>query len=439
MDAVDQTGFKLQFASQWGGIPDAQLGWYASQGFIGYQLCAIIAQHWLVDKACTMPARDAVRVGYEITVTDGSEVPPEKLDALRKMDQRMNLDYHLEQFVRMGRVFGIRIALFNVESPDKDYYEKPFNPDGVKKNSYKGISQIDPFWMTPQFEANAIQNPAAMDFYEPTWWVIGGRKIHKTHLVIMRTSEVPDTLKPSYMYGGVSVPQRIYERVYAAERTANEAPMLAMTKRTTALHMDIAQAMAMQDKFEEKIAFWTHYRDNYGIKVLGTEETIEQFDTALGDLDETIMTQYQLVSAAAGVPASKLLGTTPKGFNSTGEYEEASYREELESIQTHDLTPMIMRHHLLCIRSEISPGAVFETGVEWNPLDSPTAEEIATVNKTKADTDVALINAGVIDGYDARARLINDESSGYNGIELEAEIERPDDIEEEPDDNSDAG
>ena len=33
-------------------MPDAQFFWYASQSFIGYQSAAIIAQNWLVDKAC---------------------------------------------------------------------------------------------------------------------------------------------------------------------------------------------------------------------------------------------------------------------------------------------------------------------------------------------------------------------------------------------------
>ena len=58
------------------------------------------------------------------------------------------------------------------------------------------------------------------------------------------------------------------------------------------------------------------------------------------------MSQYQLVAAAANVPATKLLGTTPKGFNATGEYEEASYHEELESIQANDLSRLLARHHL---------------------------------------------------------------------------------------------
>src|SRR5690606_34480427 len=57
-------------SARWGVIPDAQLGWYASQSFIGYNACAAIAQHWLVDKVCLMPARDAIRQGYKLDCGD---------------------------------------------------------------------------------------------------------------------------------------------------------------------------------------------------------------------------------------------------------------------------------------------------------------------------------------------------------------------------------
>ena len=128
----------------------------------------------------------------------------------------------------MGRVFGVRIALFVIESEDPDYYVKPFNADGVTPGSYKGISQIDPYWCTPELSQRAASDPTALDFYEPTYWIINGRRVHKSHLVIMRGPDVGDILKPSYLYGGLSVPQLIYERVYAAERTANEAPQLCL-------------------------------------------------------------------------------------------------------------------------------------------------------------------------------------------------------------------
>lgn len=413
MDESNLSDTKL-FASFGQNIPEAQFLWYASQGFIGHQACAMLAQNWLVDKACSMPARDAVRHGWEITVNDGSDIDPKTLDEIRRLDKLFRTKHNAEQFVRMGRIFGIRIAMFKVESRDPQYYEKPFNIDGITKGSYKGISQIDPYWCAPELRQDAASDPSAIDFYEPTWWRINGKRVHKSHLIIMRNGEVPDVLKPSYLYGGVPVPQRIAERVYAAERTANEAPLLAMTKRTNAVHTDVEKAMANQDIFEERMNQWIQYRDNYGVKVLGTEEQMEQFDTTLSDLDAVIMTQYQIVAAAAGVPATKLLGTAPKGFNATGEFEESSYHEELESIQESDITPLLERHYAILIRSHLSKQ--FEATVHWNPVDSQTAAEQAETNLKKAQTDSALAQAGAIDGYDIRQRLITDKGSGYTGM-----------------------
>lgn len=430
-DSIETVKEAMSFGQQ--GLPIIMLNWYSTQSFIGYQACAMIAQQWLVMKACVMPARDAIRKGYEFTVNDGTDVAPEVLDKIRKYDTDFKLDEKCLDQVKFGRIFGIRIAMFVVESTDPEYYEKPFNIDGVTPNSYKGITQIDPYWITPELSQSAAADPAALDFYEPTYWRIGSiGRIHKSHLIIFKGDEVPDILKPSYIYGGLSIPQKIYERVYAAERTANEAPQLAMTKRTNTIHTDVSKALTNQQAFEERMTLWAAYRDNYGVKVLDNDESMEQFDTSLADLDAVIMTQYQLVAAIANVPATKLLGTTPKGFNATGEYEEASYHEELESIQTHDIKPLLERHYQCLLRSKICPEfgiEPFDFEIVFNPLDAMTAEELAALNKTKADTDTALANIGAIDGADIRERLINDPQSGYSGLSNEAPIEEPLDAE----------
>lgn len=416
-----------------GNISEVQLEYYASQGFIGWQACAMLDQNWLIRKACSMPAKDACRNGYEITSNDGSEIKPDVLDFIRQRDKHYGIKRHCVDFVAKGRVFGIRIAMFHVDSSDPDYYLKPFNPDGIKAGSYRGISLIDPTWVTPELDFQATANPASQHFYEPTWWRINAQRIHRTHLVIFRNGSLPDILKPTYFYGGVPVPQMIMERVYAAERTANEAPMLAMTKRLTVLKCDVTKALADIKAFSAKMEVWSALQNNFGVKVIGGDEEINQFDTSLSELDAVIMTQYQLVAAGAGVPATKLLGTSPKGFNSTGEFEEASYHEELESIQEHDLSPLVERHHLLLIRSEVVPkfgGAPFATEVSWLPVDSPTAAELADINLKKAQTDTALSATGAVDGYDIRARLIGDKDSGYNGMELDVDLELEDDQQE---------
>jgi len=430
---------QLNIKAQWAGnsiMPTIQILWYAQQTFIGYQLCSMLAQNWLISKACLMPAKDATRNGFEISISGGVKLAPEVVEAIKKADSRYKLNKNLIELVQMGRVFGIRIALFNVRMENdelqNEYYENPFNPDAVVPGSYQGISQIDPYWITPQLDAEAAGNPASINFYEPTWWIINGKKVHRTHLVIFRTEEVSDILKPTYIFGGIPIPQKIAQRVYASEKTADEAPMLAMSKRLDVVKMDLAKAALNPWKVVQRLTEFTQRRDNWGVKTIDLNDEMQQFDTSLTDLDAVIMTQYQLVAAAANVPATKLLSTQPKGFNSTGESEEANYHEELESIQSHDLTPLIERHHLLLIRSEIAPQfgiEPFETIINWNELDAMTKKEQAEINKLNAEAGLMLVNSGAIDGEDERERLRHDESSGYINLTVK-EIDEPDPFEE---------
>ena len=402
-------------------VSDAVVYWYATQGFIGAQLCGIIAQNWLVNKACAMPALDAIRKGYNIVSIDGDELEEDAVKILKSYDRSYRINWHMKEFIRKGRIFGIRVAMFKVESTDPQYYEKPFNIDGVTAGSYKGIVQVDPYWTAPMLDGAAASKPDTLHFYEPTWWIINGKKIHRSHLIIFRHNEPVDVLKPQYIYGGIPLTQQIMERVYAAERVANEAPQLAMSKRTTIWLTDMEAAMANTDQSIGRLNYWAQMRDNYGIK-LGDKEGDEftQFDTSLADFDALIMTQYQLVAAIANVPATKLMGTQPKGFNSTGDYEEASYHEMLESLQTHDLTPLLERHHALVIRSFVEPQLKqklnVETTVNWLPLDTATAEELAATNLIKAQAGVQLINAGAISSEEERQRVATDKTSGYNEI-----------------------
>ena len=411
-----------------GGVPDSQFFWYASQGVIGWQVSALISQHWLVDKACLMPARDAVRVGYDVTLPEDIENADEILAEFKRQDKKHKVSQSMKEFIHMGRIYGIRVAIFRVRSTDPQYYEKPFNPDGITPGSYMGISQVDPIWMVPELTDASLNDPASLRFYEPEFYTIGGMRYHRSHLCIYIPHPVPDVIKPTYQFGGKSVPQLIYERVYAAERTANEAPQLVTTKRLVVFKTDAPSFWSNLTNSVQRLADWTLNRDNYGAMVCDKDsEDIVQHDTGLTDLDATIMTQYQLVASISEVPATKLLGTTPKGFNSTGESEAEDYRIMLESIQANDLAPFLERHHLMVWHSVIKPKFGMTENIEiessWRPMDSPTAAEWADVNLKKAQTAVAYAGIGAIDGQDVREQLRRDKDSDYFGLSEEADEE----------------
>lgn len=391
-------------------MPEAQLYWYASQGNLGGFINSIIAQHWLVDKACSEPAKDAIRQGWTLDA-----LKPEADKALEEINERFPLDDDLKEYIHMGRVHGGRVAYFRVLSTDPDYYRKPFNLDGVTPGSYEGIVQIDADDVIPlPTEAN-LTDPTSPSYMKPTFYQIGRRVFHRSHLFIFVPYPVANKLKPAYKYFGASVPQRIYERVYGAERSANEGPQLAMTKRLVSAQVS-AEALENRETLRAGMEFFAETRDNYGVYAHGPGEAISQQDTSLADVDTVIMTQYQIVAAGASVPATKLLQTSPKGFAPTGDYEASVYREHLEGLQAI-LSPLMRRHYQIALRSR---GIDETVVVKWNPLDSPTALEWAQINYQKAQTAALYIDKMVVDSEEARIALGKDENSDFYGIEENA-------------------
>ena len=389
-------------------IPDAQLFWFASQGNIGTFHASVIAQHWLVDKACMEPAKDAVRQGWKV-----DSESPELVDLLERADEEFPLKDTLREFVHMARVHGGRVAFLDIRSPDPDYYAKPFNIDGVTPGSYRGIIQVDAEDATAEPTADDLSDPTSPRYFNPTYWRIGSRLFHHSHLFIFIPYPVARRLKPSYRWFGVSVPQRTYERVYGAERTANEAPQLAMTKRLVSVQVS-ESALDDQTRLRQGLEFFAATRDNYGVYAHGEGESVTQQDTSLADLDAVTMTGYQLVAAAASMPATKLMQTSPKGFAASGEYEEAVYREHLETIQA-EATPLMTRHYQVFLKS--AGAGVQPIRVKWEALDSPTAAEWAEINLKKSQTAGTYIDKMVLDPGQVFDALRRDENSDFYGLD----------------------
>ena len=415
-----------------------QLEWYTNNGFIGTQACAIIAQHWLVNRACTMPGEDAIRNGYEVQ-GGGDELTPYIIQDIRDLDEYFCINDQMKEFSQMRRVFGIRIMLYDVRSKDKKYYEKPFNLDGVTPGSYQGMIQVDPYWITPELDGEAAGNPASPHFYEPTYWRINGKLYHRSHLIINRYAKVPDVLKPNYIYGGIPLTQMIYERIYAAERCANEAPELLLTKRLWIIKTDTKKVLQNLGNFLDRINIFTSFKNNQGLHVIDKQEEIEKRETTLNDVSEVIEGQYSLVASISKIPETKLLSKQQKGgLSSKGEGERQMYTDVLED-EHIVLDPVLNRHHLLLMKSHIEPMRNFKGRIIhiWNPVNSPTPKELSEIRKNNAETAGKYIDMAAITPQQVHDKLVKDKESGFdltNPSEAK-EVDYDDFI--EPDDDGD--
>lgn len=409
----------------WGGMNDAQFTWYNNNSFIGYQACAILAQNWLIDKCCTIPAKDAVRKGYKLTRNDGEAIDPKVLDEIRALDRKFKVKRNMVEYIRFSRVFGIRICLFLVNNDDPKYYEKPFDIESVKPGTYRGMVQIDPYWLAPELSFEDAADVVNQHFYDPTFWVMSGLRVHRSHLAMIIPDEVADVLKPTYFYGGIPLTQKIWQRVYAAEQCANEAPQLLLTKRATTINIDLTAAAADPEKFNSMMQGFVNTRNNFGVNAIGLDDTMQQLDTSLTDVDQVIKGQYELVACEADVPITRLMGTSPSGLNATGDYESETYREMLETIQEEQLDPLLQKHYACLLKSELSDLGDIELIPVWEPLDSPGEKEVAEIQEIKSRTGQNLVNSGAINPAMEHARIMADPDSGYGALDEDEDLYEP--------------
>lgn len=396
---------------------------FQSRIWITYTGCAIIATHEFVNRACTIPAEDAIAHGYKVVCAsskhkkhdnehDAKEA--EFLEEIKKAADTMGLNEACVRLNYKKKVFGVGIAIPWVRFK-KDYtspsdnktpysYADPYDPKAVEKGSFMGFAVVDPHWLTYQWDRPSRIDPSYPHFLKPTWIKVGDKRIHRSWVVRVINSELPDIFKPVYLYGGLSLTQMIYERVWAADKLANEAPLLAMTKRLLIADGNLEQLQsdpARTNKFFNAINF---FRDNFSIFVKKPSSNVTQLDTNLSELTPLTMSQYQLVAAIAQIPVTKLLKNVPSGLQATGQYEWDDYAQSLKAIQNNDYTPLCkMFYELYCASNY--PDEDLALDIEWNPIDVPKESEIAQMASQTAQYVSHLINTGVIDIAEARAML----------------------------------
>lgn len=422
-------------------LPEEMLPFF-THTFIGWQACALLYENAYIKKACEIPARDAVAVDYELQYEnkdgDGDNETKEKeeQEILNKLKKMSDKDMRIKDLVRNADIFRkvygqiLAVPTFNVDM--KKVMEKPYSPSKIKKGTYTGMTLIQPFWVTYQMSADGVMNPQMAGYYEPEYYVINGNtKIHKSWIVKLITGVCPDILKPVYYYGGIPLTQQIYERVFCAEKTANEAPKLALTKRLLVVDGSVENLAANPTEAYNALESVLSIRDNMGVMVKNPNDQVSQIDTSLTDMDALIMTQFQLVAAIAEMPVTKLMKTQLKGLNNSGDYEMKDYSQTLVETQENVFNRILEKHYQMLCMSEY--GRDLGLQVVWNPIDTPTELELAQIESQQAQTDSTYIAAGVIGADEVRESLRSNEDSRYHNLPDEMP-EMPEMQEEEEED-----
>ena len=408
-------------------VPDT-----AKVQFLGYGTLSLIAQDPLIRAVVETTADEMVRKFVEFTSSKEND-EDESDDRLKVLIDECD-KYKVAKMLREaaatagymgGAVLYIDLEGVNTEDNEgSEELKKKLRIDGHKigKGELKGFNLIEPVYCYPKTYNST--NPLARDFYKPERWFVMGKEVHGSRLMRFVQHEPPVLMRPAYNFFGIPMAQMILDFVERFTDSRKAAAEIVKKFSLNVLKTDMSQILqegGTEDAktLKARAAMFKLLRDNDGLMMLDKEdEDFVQINTPFSGVHEIVTKQLEYLAAVARMPAVKLLGISPSGFNTTG---ESDIRNHYDNIRTNQ-EKMFAEHLDTIIRIlQLNKwGKIYDDlTYEFVSLYETNEEEEANIRKTDGDRDVQYIDRGVISPEEVRGRLANDPRSGYNNIDVD--------------------
>ncbi|MBI1213639.1 MAG: DUF1073 domain-containing protein [Alphaproteobacteria bacterium] len=298
------------------------------------------------------------------------------------------------------------------------------------------VKVVEAMWCYPA-DYNS-SNPLSPDWYNPQTWYVMGNKVHASRLLRFVGREVPDILKPTFQFGGLSLSQMAKPYVDNWLRTRQSVADLIHSFSVNVLSTDMGQQLmpgggdggAAGDALFRRIDLFNTLRDNRGTMAIDKDsEDWKNVSTPLGTLDMLQAQTQEHMAAVSGIPIIKLLGIQPAGLNASSEGEIRTYYDWIAAYQQSFFLDNLMRVIWVIQLSQF--GDVDESIVPvFEELWSLDEKGKAEVEKVNAETDSVRIGDGIISPAEARAAIVRNPESPYAGLNPNEMPEPPEDAEE---------
>lgn len=412
------------------------------QNFKGYPYLSILMQRPEFRKITETIAREMTRQWVTV-ICSGDEDKNDKIQAIENELKRFKVQDTFRKAAELDGFFGrgqiyIDLTMPNSKihaSEDTTELETPifFDKAKITKGSLQGFVLIEPIWTYPS-DFNST-DPFKPTFYKPSFWYVMGKKIHSSRLLNFVSREMPDLLKPSYNFSGLSLSQMAEPYIDNFIRTRNSVGDLIHSFSLTGIKTDLA-TMLQEDTPDgtasgadllNRIELYNRFRDNRGCFVLDKDtEEFFQINTPLSTLDSLQAQAQEQIASVSSIPLVFLLGITPQGLNASSEGEILVFETTIAAMQEllfKDNLQTVIKLIQLNLWGEIDEDITFK----FNPLREMTEKELIEIEKMRADIDAVYIDKGILAPEDVLRRLAGSKDSQYHGLEINDDADLDDD------------
>ncbi|TAV48434.1 DUF1073 domain-containing protein [Rhizobium leguminosarum] len=364
---------------------------YAHTVMSDEQLIAAYSTAWLPRKIVDIPALDACRKWRDW------QAKKPQIEAIEEEEKRLNVKGRILEAAKKGRLFGGAAVYIGTGDPD------PMQPIEVDRIGKGGIRYLNVMTRRQLSAGEIDRNPESEWYGQPSYYKLSGANglqvdIHPSRLVRF-TGAMPadDEITGNPWQGwGDSVLQATLDAIKNADSTAGNIASLVFEAKIDIIRIPDFMANLNNEVYRSKILErYTLANMSKGINgtlLLDKEEEYETKTANLSGLTDILMAFMQIVSGAADIPVTRLLGQSPAGMNSTGTSDMKNYHDRIQSMQELEMQPAMMRLDECLERSAdvVDPDVYYQ----WAPLEQMSEKERSEIFKTTADAARQLVGTG---------------------------------------------
>lgn len=394
---------------------------------------------WVVGAAVDYIADDMTSAGVSLE----NSLKPDEISALTAAMRDLRIWQSLASTIKWARLYGGAGAYIMIDGQNSD---TPLNLDSVSSGQFKGLCVFDRWMVNPSMSevitdlGPGLGYPKFYDVVQGSATDMGGvplpaMRIHHSRFLRFDGLELPYQQKLIENWWGLSVIERIFDRLQAFDSTTAGAAQLVYkaylrVQKINKFRELIAQGGAMQEAVIKQIEFTRLMQGIEGITVIDAEDEFEALSYTFTGLSDVLLQFGQQLAGAIEMPLTRLFGQSPAGLNSTGESDLRTYYDGIRKKQeTHLRGPVTVLLDVLArsvLGKPLPEGATFD----FRPLWQTSELDKATIAATETQAITNAYEAGIV-GRDVAMKELR-QSSHKTGVWSNVSDEDIADAESEP-------
>ena len=354
---------------------------------------------WLVGQVVDTIAEDMTREG----VTINSKLPPEDVKLIQSTFTDLNIWHELANTIKWARLYGGAIAVILTEGAD---YEKPLNINAIGKGRFKGLVVFDRWMLDPSFGDLVTEIGPSMGkpkYYRilPGMPALSGQRVHYSRVIRFDGIELPYYQRLAENLWGLSVVERMYDRLVAFDSATQGASQLLHKAHLRTIQVKgFREALALGGATESAVVKQFNYirllQTLEGLTVLDGDDNFQVHPYSFSGISDVLMQFGEQISGATGIPLVRLFGQSPAGLSSTGESDLRNYYDHINKLQESQMRAPLVKLFDVVGRSVLGKSLPKGFEFEFNSLWQLSDTEKGQIAATDATTVASAYGAGLI-------------------------------------------